>query len=116
MAKQSEGKKGWRPSQNLAKPEKEVTDQDEAAQKEKPRFSASANLDKPWSRTNDHKFSRREVERLAKAPPDPAYWAKKYPGYTLIGGAYGYKAVYSELRGWGLYLKLRKTDEKGRRE
>lgn len=108
LAKQSSGKKCWRPSHNLDKPEKEIIDPDTPPKEELSRFSTSANLQKPWSRTNDHKFSRKEVRKIALSPPESEYWEKRYPGYRLIGGEYGFKAVYSEARGWGLYLKLRR--------
>ena len=111
LAKQAGGKKRWSGSQNLEKPERAITDPDSPPKTEPSKFSASANLEKPWSRTNDHSFSRREVEKIAKAPPSAAYWEKRYPGYTPVAGDYGYKAVYSEGRGWCLYLKLRRIKE-----
>jgi len=111
LARQAGGKKRWSSSQNLDKPEKEVKDQNDPPQENTSRFSASANLKKPWSRTNDHSFSRKEVERIGKDPPDPAYWERRYPGYTLMGEGYGYEAVYSEGRGWALYIKMRRKGE-----
>ena len=120
LAKQTGGKKRWSSSQGLEPPVIQATKPNDPAPEPQPesppephkektsRFSASANLDRPWSRTNDHSFSRKEVERIAKAPPDTSYWERRYPGYTLVGGGYGYKAVYSEARGWALYLKLRR--------
>lgn len=110
LSKQAGGKKRWSSSQNLDKPEKEITDPGTPPKSEPSRFSASANIEKPWSRTNDHSFSRREVEKIAKSPPPAAYWEKRYPGYTPVAGDYGYKAVYSEGRGWCLYLKLRRKE------
>lgn len=112
LSKQAGGKKRWSSSQNLDKPEKEVTDPDSPPKAEPSRFSASANLEKPWSRTNDHSFSRKEVAKIAKSPPPATYWEKRYPGYTLISGDYGYQAVYSDVRGWSLYLKLRRKGDK----
>lgn len=108
LAKQAGGKKRWTSSQNLTKPDPVRVDPDTPPEADKSRFSASANLERPWSRTNDHRFSRKEVEKIAKNPPDPAYWEKRYPGYTLVGGGYGYKAIYTDTRGWALYLKLRR--------
>lgn len=110
LAKQAGGKKRWIPSKNLEKPEKEITDPDSPPRTAASKFSASANLQKPWSRTNDHRFSKKEVEKIATAPLDVKYWEKRYPGYTLISGGYGYQAVYSEARGWCLYLKLRRKE------
>ena len=108
LAKQTGGKKRWSSSQGLEQPEKEVNDPDTPPRENTSRFSASANLDKPWSRTNDHSFSRKEVEKIAKDPPDPSYWERRYPGYTIMRGGYGFKAVYSDCRGWALYIKLRR--------
>lgn len=110
LAKQTGGKKRWIPSKNLDKPEKEITDPDSPPKTVASRFSASANLQKPWSRTNDHRFSRKEINKIASTPPDVKYWEKRYPGYTLIRGDYGYQAVHSDLRGWCLYLKLRRKE------
>jgi hypothetical protein len=111
LAKQAGGKKRWSCSQGLDKPEKDIIDPDSPPRANISRFSASANLERPWSRTNDHAFSHREVERIAKSPPNVAYWENRYPGYTIAGGEYGFNAVYSDLRGWGLYLKLRRIKE-----
>ena len=110
LAKQTGGKKRWIPSKNLDKPEKEITDPDSPPKTVASRFSASANLQKPRSRTNDHRFSRKEINKIASAPPDVKYWEKRYPGYTLIRGDYGYQAIHSDLRGWCLYLKLRRKE------
>lgn len=76
----------------------------------KKRWSSSQNLKKPWFRTNDHKYSRREIEKIAKSPPDAAYWERKYPGYTLTDKDYAFKAEYNDQTGWYLYLKLRKKE------
>lgn len=111
LSKQTGGKKRWSSSQNLDKPEKEITDPDSPPKTQPTKFSASANLKKPWSRTNDHSFSRKEVIKIAKNPPPPSYWEKRYPGYTIVSGDYGFKAVYTEPRGWCLYLKLRRIME-----
>lgn len=111
LSKQTGGKKRWIPSKNLDKPEKEITDPDSPPKTVESKFSASANLQKPWSRTNDHKFSRKEIIKLASAPLDVKYWEKRYPGYTVISGDYGYQAIYSDVRGWSLYLKLRRIKQ-----
>ena len=128
LAKQAGGKKRWSSSQGLDKPVPEVTDQHDPRPDPQPdpdepppepilqpqgvtRLSASANLVRPWSRTNDHRFSHKEVRKIAQAPPDPEYWAKRYPGYEVMGEGYGYKAVYSDSRGWALYIKLKRKRE-----
>lgn len=78
--------------------------------KGKKRWSSSQNLEKPWSRTNDYKYSRREVEKIAKNPPDVSYWERKYQGYTLVNNDYALKAEYNDYTGWSIYLKLRRKD------
>ena len=135
LAKQAGGKKRWSSSQGLEQPAQETQDQNDVQPEPQPeptpdpipapppeqapavaqtvqkgtsKITASANLNRPWSRTNNHSFSRKEVEKIAKNAPDPAYWERRYPGYTLMGEGYGYKAVYSEARGWALYVKLRR--------
>jgi len=70
----------------------------------KKRWSSSQNLEKPWSRNNDHKYSKKEVEKAAKNPGDRFYWEKKYPGYWLTEC----KPVYNDYTGWSIYLKLRR--------
>ncbi len=73
----------------------------------KKRWSSSQNLEKPMSSTNDSKYSRRAIEKLAKNPPELTYWETKYPGYTLSTD-YGISTQYNDVTGWAIYLKLRK--------
>lgn len=73
--------------------------------KQKKRWSCSQNLESPWSRTNDHEFSRRQVENMAKAPPDSAFWERKYQGFHLTQ----YEAEYSDVTGWAIYAKMRRN-------
>jgi hypothetical protein len=112
LSKQAGGKKRWSSSQNLDKPEVERTDPDTPPPERTSRFSASKNLKHPWARTNDHSSGRKEVTKIAKEPPDPAYWERRYPGYRLCGGGHGFNAVYSDARGWALYLKLRRIKQR----
>ena len=73
------------------------------------RWSCSHNLDRPYYRTNDSKYSRRAVERIAKAPQDGEYWHQKYQGYQLLKDGYG--ADYNEDTGaWSITLRMIKTD------
>ncbi len=72
----------------------------------KKRWSSSQNLEKPVSRSNDFKYSRREVEKIAKNPIDIAYWERKYKGWTLANKDYGIQIEYNEFTGWSIYLKL----------
>lgn len=78
----------------------------------KKRWKCSQNLIKPWSRTNDNKYSRRQVERLGKAPCELDYWKKKYTGWS-ISEDYGYRTTYNDHTGWSIYLKLKRDVKKG---
>ena len=76
-----------------------------AKAKGKKRWTCSQNLVKPWSRSNDHKYSRRMVEKIAKNEiNNPDFWKKQYPGYQLTEC----HPEYNDFTGWALYLKLRK--------
>lgn len=77
----------------------------------KKRWSSSQNLDKPSCWTNDHEYSRRKVEQMAKSPPDPEYWEKKYPGFILSG----WKTEYNEITGWAISVRLWKPPKTERR-
>ncbi|MEG0874622.1 MAG: hypothetical protein RSH79_04880 [Clostridiales bacterium] len=77
--------------------------------KGKKRWSCSQNLKKPMQRTNDHKYSRRQIDKIAKTQPDAEFWEKKYPGHKLIQD-YGYIAEYHEETGWHIYLKFIKKE------
>lgn len=76
----------------------------------KKRWSCSQNLDKPYSRTNDSKYSHREVARIAQQPLGREYWERRYPGWTIVGGDYGEIAEYNDQTGWSIYLKLCKKE------
>lgn len=69
----------------------------------KRRWSCSQNLEEPVPKINDSKYSRREVENLAKSD-DPSFWAGQYPGYILTKCS----PEYTEERGWAIYLKMRR--------
>lgn len=76
----------------------------------KKRWTSSHNLERPVSRTNDWKYSRRMVERWARERPGRAFWEGKYPGWTLIDDVYGVTYEYNEYTGWSIYLRLRKRE------
>ncbi len=76
----------------------------------KKRWSSSHNLEKPWSRNNDHKYSRREVERICKNIPDRTYWEREYQGWTITNDDYGVKTEYNDITGWSIYLKMKKLE------
>ncbi|KMZ43964.1 MULTISPECIES: hypothetical protein [Bacillales] len=74
----------------------------------KKRWSSSHNLEKPEYRTNDHKYTKRQVERIVKDEIDnQTFWQTKYPGWDLTEC----KPQYNEIMGWAIYLKLRRTRE-----
>ncbi|WP_242872325.1 rolling circle replication-associated protein [Clostridium coskatii] len=76
----------------------------------KKRWTSSHNLKKPWYRNNDHKYRRREIEKICKSIPDSYYWEKKYPGWKLANNDYSLKAVYNDITGWSIYLKMIKLE------
>lgn len=75
----------------------------------KKRWSSSQNLEKPWSRANDYKYSKREIAKMAKNSPDLSYWERKYEGWKITNSDYGIKAEYNEHTGWSIYLKMRRS-------
>lgn len=82
----------------------------------KKRWSSSQNLKKPERRDNDTRYKHRQVERLAKNPPDLSYWEKKYKGYTVTDKKYGFSANYNPISGYSITLRLRKIDKEERLE
>lgn len=74
----------------------------------KKHWTQSQNLVRPWSRKNDHRYSRRQLIKLAEMQPDSAdykkYWESQYLGYDLIES----ERTYNENTGWAFYLKLRR--------
>lgn len=68
------------------------------------------NLERPYSRTNDGKYNRRQIEKWAKEHPPREFWEKKYPGWTLTDDDYGVQYEYNDFTGWAVYLKLRKKE------
>ncbi|MUG24744.1 hypothetical protein GNQ08_20460 [Paenibacillus macerans] len=72
------------------------------------RWSSSQNLERPTYRTNDHKYTRRQVEQIVRNEIDnQTYWKKKYPEWDVTEC----KPVYNEITGWSIYLKLRRARE-----
>ena len=76
----------------------------------KKRGNSSHNLERPYSRTNDGKYNRRQIEKWAKEHPPREFWEKKYPGWTLTDDDYGVQYEYNDFTGWAVYLKLRKKE------
>lgn len=71
----------------------------------KKRWTSSHNLQSPECWTNDHEFSRRQVERLAKDPESPEFWENRYPEFYLTE----FRAEYNDATGWALYAKMRRN-------
>lgn len=77
----------------------------------KRRWTCSQNLERPVTRTNDYRYSKRKIYELATSPVvDVAFLEKKYKGYTILDKLNGFQAVYNEFKGWSIYLKLRKKE------
>ena len=54
---------------------------------------------------NDNKYTRRQVERIAKDPSklyDAEFWQRKYPGWMFSSA----QATYNEFLGWSITLKM----------
>lgn len=74
----------------------------------KKRWSSSQNLKRPMELTNDRKYSKRQLEKIANGLVDNDYWKKKYPGWHITDQDYGIQVSYNELSGYYIYLRLRK--------
>lgn len=77
------------------------------------RWRASKNLIRPERTTNDNKYSNRKLRKLCESGEvyDRTYWERKYPGYTLAGGAD--TAIDADPpddlnSNWRVYARLRK--------
>lgn len=70
-------------------------------------WNCSRNLDRPYKTKNDHKFTRRQLEKMAKMNDlGMEIIQKKYSRYHIASIEF----KYNELKGWHMYLKLwRKT-------
>lgn len=77
----------------------------------KRRWTSSLNLKKPYEKINDHAWSKRQIEKIAKQPFDKSFWEKKFKGYKITSGLYGYEVKYNELTGWAIYLKMVKVKD-----
>lgn len=76
----------------------------------KKRWTSSHNLKRPTSRTNDGRYSRRQIEKWAKERPGREFWEQKYPGWTLTSEKYGVQYEYNNFTGWSIYLKLKRKE------
>lgn len=83
----------------------------------KKRWSSSRNLERPVEQPPaDHKYSRAQVERLAKSDDcGKEFFEKQFSGYTITE----IKPEYYEETGWHIYLKMwkkKKPERKGGRK
>lgn len=81
LSKRPTGKKRWRASQNLIKPEETVAD-------------------KKWTR-------RKLMAVAGVADDDFAFWNKKFPGWQMTSC----KSKYNDITGWSITLELRRLRE-----
>ena len=74
----------------------------------KRRWSCGQNLDRPFERTNDHKYSYKKLMEFAMDPYVISRWEMIYPGFTVADKDNGIEAHYNEFSGRSIYLKLRR--------
>lgn len=75
---------------------------------QKRKWSCSQNLERPYERTNDHKYSRKRLIQYALDPYNVDRWERIYPGWTVADKDFGIEAKYNDFTGWSIYLKLRR--------
>lgn len=103
---------GWANADRLKPNEKGIANmaaymvQDSAGKKH---WTQSQNLEKPWHRaTNDNKYTRRQLEKIAKLPEDceefRRFWERQYRGWELVDC----EKSYHEQTGWYFYLTMRR--------
>ena len=74
------------------------------------RWTSSKNLKKPYETKNDHKWSQRKLEILAKsADAGEELFLENFPGYHVIGEI---KVQYFEDTGWHIHVELIKKSQK----
>lgn len=79
------------------------------------RWTSSLNLKKPTYTDADDQYTLREVDKLARIPPDCEAWRKtwerKYKDYRLIERP-GEPVTYNDMTGWGIHLRFIKKERK----
>ncbi|MBQ0067587.1 MAG: hypothetical protein KBS60_05355 [Phascolarctobacterium sp.] len=112
IIKDPQGKKRYSSSRNLERPETTKSDGDEKTSRDQSLWKHSRNLTAPTEKCNDHKYTRKKVERLAKSPDNGlAEFQKIYSDYNITS----VEAVYYEQTGWHIYLKMwKKPKPKGK--
>ncbi len=70
----------------------------------KKRWSSSRNLVRPIEQPNaDHKYRKKQIEKLAKSDDcGKEFFKKKFPNYDIVS----IEVVYYEETGWHVYLKM----------
>lgn len=76
----------------------------------KKRWSSSRNLVRPEEKPSDHKFSKKQVEALAKSPDSgKEFFEKEYKDFQIVS----IEPVHYEETGWHIYLRMWKKPKKG---
>lgn len=103
IVKDPQGKKRYSSSRNLERPEVSRNDGTEKGQRDQSQWKCSRNLTAPEEKCNDHKYSRKKVEQLAKSPDGGLEEFRKiYSDYNIVSC----EPVYYEQTGWHIYLKM----------
>jgi hypothetical protein len=77
----------------------------------KKRWSSSRNLERPYSKPNDHKYSKRKIEELAKSTDaGREYFEKMYKDYDITS----IEPIWHEETGWHIYLKMWKKQPRNK--
>ena len=111
IIKDPQGKKRYSSSRNLERPETQRTDSTEREAASHSLWKASRNLQDPYEKCNDFKYSKVKVEKLAKSPDGGlSEFQKIYADYNITSC----EPVYYEQTGWHIYLKMWKKTKKQR--
>lgn len=79
----------------------------------KKRWSSSRNLVRPEEKPSDHKYSKKQIENLAKSPDSgKEFFEKEYKDFQIVS----IEPVHYEETGWHIYLRMwKKPQQKGRK-
>lgn len=79
----------------------------------KKRWSSSRNLVRPVEKPNDHKYSKKQVEALAKSPDSgKEFFEKEYKDFQIVS----IEPVHYEETGWHIYLRMWRKPGKGEKK
>ena len=73
------------------------------------RWTSSHGLRKPDCYRRDGRISQRKLAKLGRGEIDMSEIEREYHGYELCRNEHGYKATYSDISGWRVSLKLKRT-------